>query len=173
MQRSYLLAFGVTLLALAVPLPANSAGAMEPMVYRPPPAVAASSYLLIDADTGKVLVEHNGRESVPPASLTKILTGLHRRDRNRSRSHQFERRGADQRQCLADARFANVRTRRHDRLPRYAVARHHHSVRQRCERCGGGACGGQRIGVRRHDEQQAELLGMTDSHFVNATGLAG
>ena len=40
----------------------------------PPPAVAASSYLLIDADTLRVLVEHNSHEPLPPASLTKIMT---------------------------------------------------------------------------------------------------
>ncbi len=43
-------------------------------IIPPPPDVAASSYLLIDADTRKVLVEHNANESLPPASLTKIMT---------------------------------------------------------------------------------------------------
>jgi D-alanyl-D-alanine carboxypeptidase (penicillin-binding protein 5/6) len=40
----------------------------------PPPAVAASSYLLVDAETMRVLVEQNSREPMPPASLTKIMT---------------------------------------------------------------------------------------------------
>jgi len=44
-------------------------------IIPPPPSVAASSYLLIDADTREVLVEHNARETLPPASLTKIMTG--------------------------------------------------------------------------------------------------
>ena len=44
-------------------------------VIPPPPSVAASSYLLIDADTQRVLVEHNSHEPLPPASLTKIMTG--------------------------------------------------------------------------------------------------
>lgn len=43
-------------------------------IIPPPPDVAATSYLLIDADTQKVLVEHNAREPQPPASLTKIMT---------------------------------------------------------------------------------------------------
>ena len=38
------------------------------------PTVAASSYLLIDANSGKVLVEHNSDEPLPPASLTKMMT---------------------------------------------------------------------------------------------------
>lgn len=44
-------------------------------VVPPPPSVAASSYLLIDADTERVLVEENSHEPLPPASLTKIMTG--------------------------------------------------------------------------------------------------
>ncbi len=43
-------------------------------IIPPPPQVAASGYLLMDADTGKVLVEHNANEPLPPASLTKIMT---------------------------------------------------------------------------------------------------
>ena len=39
-----------------------------------PPELAAKSYLLIDADTGKVLVEHNADQPLPPASLTKMMT---------------------------------------------------------------------------------------------------
>ncbi len=39
-----------------------------------PPQLASSAYILIDADTGKVLVEHNAEEQLPPASLTKMMT---------------------------------------------------------------------------------------------------
>jgi len=60
-------------LALAL-LTAAAAHAADAPIIPPPPAVAASSYLLVDADTGKVLVEHNSREPLPPASLTKIMT---------------------------------------------------------------------------------------------------
>lgn len=38
------------------------------------PQVAAKAYILIDAKTGHVLVEHNADEQLPPASLTKIMT---------------------------------------------------------------------------------------------------
>lgn len=38
------------------------------------PQLAASGYLLIDANTGKVLVENNAAEQLPPASLTKLMT---------------------------------------------------------------------------------------------------
>jgi D-alanyl-D-alanine carboxypeptidase (penicillin-binding protein 5/6) len=39
-----------------------------------PPEVAASSYVLMDATTGTVLVEHDKDLPLPPASLTKIMT---------------------------------------------------------------------------------------------------
>ncbi len=39
-----------------------------------PPQVAASAYLLMDATSGSVLVEHNSNAVLPPASLTKMMT---------------------------------------------------------------------------------------------------
>jgi D-alanyl-D-alanine carboxypeptidase (penicillin-binding protein 5/6) len=39
-----------------------------------PPKLAASAYLLMDADTGHIIVEHNADEVLPPASLTKMMT---------------------------------------------------------------------------------------------------
>jgi len=39
------------------------------------PELSAKGYILIDAETGRVLVESNADESLPPASLTKIMTG--------------------------------------------------------------------------------------------------
>ncbi|MBS7325003.1 MAG: D-alanyl-D-alanine carboxypeptidase, partial [Thiopseudomonas sp.] len=38
------------------------------------PQLAAKSYVLMDAATGQILVEHNGDEALPPASLTKLMT---------------------------------------------------------------------------------------------------
>jgi D-alanyl-D-alanine carboxypeptidase (penicillin-binding protein 5/6) len=40
----------------------------------PPPEVAARSYVLVDAETMRVLVEQNSHEPMAPASLTKIMT---------------------------------------------------------------------------------------------------
>ncbi len=39
-----------------------------------PPQLAAKSYVLMDASSGNVLVENNGDERLPPASLTKLMT---------------------------------------------------------------------------------------------------
>ncbi|MDX2463906.1 MAG: D-alanyl-D-alanine carboxypeptidase family protein [Porticoccus sp.] len=38
------------------------------------PQLAAKAWILLDANTGKVLVEHNADEQLPPASLTKMMT---------------------------------------------------------------------------------------------------
>lgn len=46
------------------------AGALLP----DPPQVKAESYLMIEANTGKVIVSFNADQALPPASLTKMLT---------------------------------------------------------------------------------------------------
>lgn len=61
---------GVTLLLLMCGLMAQA----QQMLIPAPPQVAASGYILMDTSTGKVLVEHNADERLPPASLSKIMT---------------------------------------------------------------------------------------------------
>ncbi len=46
----------------------------QQVIIPAPPGLAASAYLLMDADTGTVLVEHEADMVVPPASLTKMMT---------------------------------------------------------------------------------------------------
>lgn len=45
----------------------------EPIIPSPP-QLAASSYIMMDAETGHILVSHNADERLPPASLTKLMT---------------------------------------------------------------------------------------------------
>ncbi|AWY01307.1 serine-type D-Ala-D-Ala carboxypeptidase [Marinomonas primoryensis] len=45
-----------------------------PSLIPTPPQLSASSYILMDAYTGDILVEHNADEALPPASLTKLMT---------------------------------------------------------------------------------------------------
>lgn len=49
-------------------------GVLAQMILPPPPSIAASGYVLMDAETHTILLEHNSREKLPPASLTKIMT---------------------------------------------------------------------------------------------------
>ena len=50
----------------------SQANAEAPLIPAPP-QLAASAYILLDAKSGKVLVEKNSDERVPPASLTKMM----------------------------------------------------------------------------------------------------
>ncbi|MCO7246859.1 D-alanyl-D-alanine carboxypeptidase family protein [Halomonas sp. Mc5H-6] len=62
--------------AAIVVAPAVSAQEVpQPQTLIPaPPQLAASSWILMDADSGKVLAQHNADERLPPASLTKLMT---------------------------------------------------------------------------------------------------
>ena len=57
-------------LSISLAVPAQAAQALVPQ----PPQLAASAYMLIDAVTGKVIVENNADEVLAPASLTKMMT---------------------------------------------------------------------------------------------------
>ncbi len=59
----------LSLLLLAAP-----AAWASQMVIPAPPQLAAKAYVLMDAASGKVLIEHNADERLPPASLTKLMT---------------------------------------------------------------------------------------------------
>lgn len=52
----------------------GAAAVAAPAIIPRAPDIAASSYILIDATTGQVIVEKNSEEALPPASLTKIMT---------------------------------------------------------------------------------------------------
>lgn len=57
------------LVMLAAPCVASAESAIPS-----PPQLAAKSYVLMDGASGKVLVENNGDQRLPPASLTKLMT---------------------------------------------------------------------------------------------------
>lgn len=52
----------------------TAAAQAAPVIIPAPPQVSAKAYILLDANTGKVLVEENADEVLPPASLTKMMT---------------------------------------------------------------------------------------------------
>lgn len=62
----------VALPALAQPTPQPQP---QPQTIIPSaPQLAASSWILMDAHSGRILAEHNSDERLPPASLTKLMT---------------------------------------------------------------------------------------------------
>ena len=58
-------------LSLLLLIPALQAA---PALVPRPPALAAASWILVEASTGTVLVEHEADTALPPASLTKMMT---------------------------------------------------------------------------------------------------
>ncbi|HNC68960.1 MAG TPA: serine-type D-Ala-D-Ala carboxypeptidase, partial [Pseudomonadales bacterium] len=61
-----------------VPTPtpvATPAQAQQQPIVPAPPAIAARAWILVDADSGKVIMEHQADERMAPASLTKMMTG--------------------------------------------------------------------------------------------------
>ncbi|MFD2190327.1 D-alanyl-D-alanine carboxypeptidase family protein [Pistricoccus aurantiacus] len=63
----------LSLLTLTLPVQAQQVDKLPSMVPSPP-SLAASSWILMDAASGEVLIEHNADEALPPASLTKLMT---------------------------------------------------------------------------------------------------
>tara|TARA_R110002072_G_scaffold213_14_gene1588 strand:- start:4182 stop:5360 length:1179 start_codon:yes stop_codon:yes gene_type:complete len=61
-------------IALALLLILSTVGAHSQNAIPAAPELAAKAYLLVDANSGEVLVEHNADEQLPPASLTKMMT---------------------------------------------------------------------------------------------------
>ena len=64
MKTTFIIIAGIILPIL------SSASSLVP----PPPQIKATSYILLDAQTNKVIVEYEADERNPPASLTKIMT---------------------------------------------------------------------------------------------------
>lgn len=60
----------LSLSLLLAPVALASASTIVPA----PPQLAAKSYVLMDAASGNILVENNGDQRLPPASLTKLMT---------------------------------------------------------------------------------------------------
>lgn len=169
MARSTWHLIAVLLLAW-LPVSPVRAQAAAPIIP-PPPDVNATSYLLIDADTQAVLVERRPHERVPPASLTKIMTSflaaveleagrISMNDQvpisvkawRTGGSKMFIREGTTVR--LEDLLRGIIVQSGNDAS--VAVAEH---------------IAGSESAFADMMNQQAQQLGMTNTHFVNATGL--
>lgn len=135
-----------------------------------PPQLAATGYLLIDADTGKIIVEHNADEQLPPASLTKMMTSyviaseleqgnMAKNDRVRISEKAWRKGGSKM--------FVEVNTEVPliDLLRGVIVQSGNDASIALAEHAAGSEDAFADI-----MNQQALLLGMQQSHFKNATG---
>ena len=70
----FILSFLCIHCAIANPVIAIPSQPQPPTFLPTAPNLSASSYILLDANTGKVLAEKNANTRLPPASLTKLMT---------------------------------------------------------------------------------------------------
>jgi D-alanyl-D-alanine carboxypeptidase (penicillin-binding protein 5/6) len=64
----------MTRITLVLLLALSAIGVQAATIVPSPPQISAKAYLLVDADSGAVLAEHNADMPLPPASLTKMMT---------------------------------------------------------------------------------------------------
>lgn len=77
MTRSPVIGLFLFVLSVCIALPAAAqvpAPGGGPAPVPSAPELAARAWVLMDARTGQILVEHNADEQLPPASLTKLMT---------------------------------------------------------------------------------------------------
>ncbi|NIC04439.1 D-alanyl-D-alanine carboxypeptidase family protein [Billgrantia bachuensis] len=152
-------------LAQTVPTP-------QPQTLIPaPPQVAAKSWILMDADSGRVLAEHNADERLPPASLTKLMTAyLVERELNRGNISMDDsvRISENAWRTGGSKMFIEVNTDVSIRDLLYGIiiqSGNDASIAVAEHLAGGEAPFADMM------NQHASRLGLSNTHFVNATGL--
>lgn len=157
------------LLLTALPVLAQPIPTMIPS----PPQLAASSWILMDADSGRVLVDHNADERLPPASLTKLMTAyLVERELDRGNialddmvdvSEKAWRTGGSKMFIEVDTQVPVEQL-----LNGIIIASGNDASVAMAEYLAGGEAP-----FADMMNQHATRLGMNDTNFVNATGLPG
>lgn len=148
----------------------SAAAQARPVIIPAPPQLAASGYLLMDANSGEVLVEQNADELLPPASLTKMMTsyivsseiarGDMREDELVNISVKAWKMGGSK-MFIREGTQVAVK----DLLRGVIVQSGNDASVALAEHVAGSEEAFADV-----MNQQAELLGMRDTHFVNATG---
>ena len=135
------------------------------------PNIDASAYILMDADSGKILASKNADKTLPPASLTKLMTSyviseaikqgqIHLDDKVRISKTAWQRGGS--RMFVEAGSQVSVE----DLVHGIIVA----SGNDACVAMAEYIAGSEK-GFAELMNQTAERLGMTETHFVDATGL--
>ena len=160
------------LLALALLLPCAAAAETDaPMEENPPITLSSPSCILTEAGTGRVIFEKNADERRPVASVTKNMTILltleaideGRVDADDSVLVSPRASGMGGSQVFLDA---NRSYRLSDLLKSVIVASANDAAVALAEHL----CGAEEAFVRRMNERAVEL-GLTNTHYVNCTGL--
>ena len=161
----------VPILCVAALAAAGSSAASEIVPDAPP--ISARSYVLMDADTGWTIAERDSDLALPPASLTKIMT-----------SYVAASELASGRIALDDEVPISVKAWRTGGSKMFVregtTVKLEDLLRGIVIQSGNDASvavaeyiGGEEDGFANMMNAHAQSLGMTSSHFVNATGLPG
>ena len=143
----------------------------DPAIIPAPPELAAEGYLLIDATTGSAMVEFNADQRLPPASLTKIMTSY-------VAAKEIERGTI----TLDDEVAVSIKAWRMEGSRMFiqegTKVRLEDILRGIIVQSGNDASvalaehvSGSEAAFAELMNQYAQQVGMTDTHFVNATGL--
>ena len=138
------------------------------------PALAAKAWLLMDFDSGEVLASANPDEALPPASLTKMMTsflveqalrsGKLKKDELVSVSENAWCRGSGTESCMYLP--LNSQATVIDILRGIVIQSGNDASKAIAEHMAGSE-----EGFAKLMNAEAQRLGMTHTHFVNATGL--
>lgn len=136
-----------------------------------PPSLAASSWILMDANSGEILVSHNADESLPPASLTKMMTAyIVEREISQGNISPDDMvpisvnawQTGGSRMFVREGTEVSV----HDLIRGVVIQSGNDASVALAEYIAGGVAPFADL-----MNQQAQVMGMDNTHFVNATGL--
>ncbi|MDK8464568.1 D-alanyl-D-alanine carboxypeptidase family protein [Marinobacter sp. SS13-12] len=157
----------VLMLALLTAMPAAAQSVLIPS----PPQIGASSYILMDPLSGRIIMEENSHERLPPASLTKMMT-----------AYILERELDEGRIAMSDMVPISVNAWRTEGSRTFVQEGTQVSVEDLLKgviiQSGNDASVALAEFVAGSEDafvdimnQQAQILGMNESSFANATGL--
>lgn len=160
----------LTAVLLLVLIPLGSAHAQTVLIPSPP-QVAGSSYILMDPLSGRIIMDENSNERLPPASLTKMMT-----------AYIVERELDEGRISMSDMVPISVNAWRTEGSRTFVQEGTEVSVENLLKgviiQSGNDASvalaefiAGSESAFVDIMNQQAQLLGMQDTNFENATGL--
>ncbi|MCF7969884.1 MAG: D-alanyl-D-alanine carboxypeptidase [Methylococcaceae bacterium] len=152
-------------------IPFTQVNAESDILIPAAPSLAASSYILLDADSQRILAESNPDVVLPPASLTKIMTVyvVFRELKNKRLSLDEMVTVSDKAwRTLGSKMFieVNKQVRVEDLLKGIVIQSGNDASVAIAEHIAGD----ERVFAEMMN-QQAQRIGMTNTHFVNATGL--